>query len=343
MAATKSARPSSAGDASALRATVSDPVIAAAWAYYYENRNQNEVAELLGVSRASIVSYLQQARELGLIQISLNSDFFVANELSLRLCERFKLAEVLVVPGSAVRRGEAASGAGTAAAAVTALERVAQGAAVRLPQLLQAGDRLGVAWGRTIFALASKIPRIAIADLTVCQMVGSMVSDDGFAAESCSARIASRLNATCVNIHAPAILSNSALASALRSEPSIAHQIALVRSCNKAVFSVGSCSDDTLLVASRIVTKAEVHEYVGRGAAAIICGRFIDAQGRHLDGPADDRMIGITLDELRAKPLRMLVASGLDKLDSIRAALAGGHATHVCIDLQIAQSLDAAP
>lgn len=339
MAATKPARPASAGDAGGARAAVSDPVIAAAWAYYYENRNQHEVAELLGVSRASIVSYLQQARELGLIQISLNSDFFVANELSLRLSERFKLDEVLVVPGAAPHRGASAD---HASAAISPLDRVAQGAAVRLPQLLQAGDRLGVAWGRTIFALANKMPRIAINELTVCQMVGSMVSDDGFAAESCSARIASRLNATCVNIHAPAILSNRALANALRAEPSIAHQIALVRSCNKAVFSVGACNDDTLLVASRIVTKAEVHEYVGRGAVAIICGRFVDAQGRHLDGPADDRMIGITLDELRAKSLRMLVASGLDKLDSIRAVLAGGYATHLCIDLQTAQALDAA-
>ena len=269
MAATKSSRTPAGTESAAHRAAVSDPVIAAAWAYYYENRNQHEVAELLGVSRASIVSYLQQARELGLIQISLNSDFFVANELSLRLCQRFKLTEVLVVPGLAAHRAEPA----VKASAISPLERVAQGAAVRLPQLLEAGDQLGVAWGRTIFAMACKVPRIVIKDLIVCQMVGSMVSDDGFAAESCSARIAGQLSATCVNIHAPAILSTSALASALRAEPSIAHQIELVQRCNKAVFSVGSCSDDTLLVCSGVVTKAEVHEYVGRGAAGIICGR----------------------------------------------------------------------
>ena len=40
-------------------------VIEAAWMYYRDGLNQNEIAKLLQVSRATVVNYLQEARERG--------------------------------------------------------------------------------------------------------------------------------------------------------------------------------------------------------------------------------------------------------------------------------------
>lgn len=56
---------------------------------------------------------------------------------------------------------------------------------------------------------------------SVVQLLGSRPAALGFAAETCTANIARQLGALCVNLHAPLILSEAALAAKLRAEPVI--------------------------------------------------------------------------------------------------------------------------
>ena len=49
---------------------VGDPIVWAAWLYYEERMTQEEVADRLGVSRASVVNFLQEARDRGVVTIA---------------------------------------------------------------------------------------------------------------------------------------------------------------------------------------------------------------------------------------------------------------------------------
>ena len=51
------------------------------------------------------------------------------------------------------------------------------------------------------------------------------------------------------------------------------------------------------------------------------------------------RMIGITLEELRALPNRLCVAGGPEKVEALSAALRGGYITHLVTDAAAAASL----
>src|SRR3546814_12910397 len=51
-----------------------DPVIWAAWLYYEDSLNQSDVAERLGVSRATVVNYLQEARQRGVVRIAIAAE-----------------------------------------------------------------------------------------------------------------------------------------------------------------------------------------------------------------------------------------------------------------------------
>ncbi|MFV2038076.1 MAG: sugar-binding transcriptional regulator, partial [Paracoccaceae bacterium] len=170
-------------------------VIEAAWMYYHEGLNQTEIAEKIGVSRATIVNYLQDAKERGFIRISLSHDAFTTHRLAQELCEKFGLIAAYVLPDGTGSEEES-------------FLRVARGAAEWLPSLLQPGDRLGVAWGRTVFEVAEALEQAKTTDVTVSQLVGSMATPYGFTAEICSAHLAQRLGAKCINLHAPAVLSD---------------------------------------------------------------------------------------------------------------------------------------
>lgn len=317
--------PSAAG-----RAGNGDAVVEAAWLYYHDGLNQSAVAHRLGVSRATVVNYLQEARERGLVRITLADEPFLRHRLALELAERFGLRAAYVVP-TARDGGEAA-----------ALRRVARGAAQWLPSLLAPGDILGVAWGRTVFEVGGLLEETAIPDLTVVQLTGSMASPYGFTAEICSARLAQRLGATCINLHVPALLSSARLAEELRREPIIADQLAALGRCNKALFAAGSCTPESHIVGAGIATQADLDAYVRAGARGVLSGRFIDAEGRAVHGRLEPRMMGIDVDALRAIPTGILVSVGAEKVVPMLATLRGGFASHCVTDAATAEGILAA-
>jgi deoxyribonucleoside regulator len=301
-------------------------VIEVAWMYYHEGLNQKEIADRLGISRATVVNYLQEARERGFIRITLASPAFTTHRAALDLCRKFGLKAAYVVPDEG-------------ADVETAFYRVVRGAAEWLPELLESGDRLGVAWGRTIYELAQASEETRIEDLTVLQLVGSMATPYGFTAEACSTRLAQRLGARCYNLHAPAILSSAELAAALKEEPIIHDQLARLETCNKLLFSVGTCLPDSHVVGSGLATVEDLEWYVAQGATAVLCGRFIDAEGRAIAGPLDGRMIGIPLDRLVGLDMGILVTPGVDKIEASLAAIRGGYVTHMVTSLGVAEAL----
>lgn len=64
-----------------------DIVLHATWLYYQEGLSQTDVAKLLGISRASVVKYLQVAREKGLVQIYLDLNIFSSIKYSIKIKE----------------------------------------------------------------------------------------------------------------------------------------------------------------------------------------------------------------------------------------------------------------
>ncbi len=301
-------------------------VIEAAWMYYHEGHNQTEIASQLGVSRATVVNYLQEAKERGFIRISLAPSAFTTHRLAIELREKFNLTAAYILPdetGDEENR----------------FLRVARGAAEWLPSLLQPGDRLGVSWGRTVFEVAEALEQTRTTDVTVSQLVGSMATPYGFTAEICSAHLAQRLGAKCINLHAPAVLSDPELADRLRAEPIIRDQIDALSHCNKAIFAAGSCNHQSHIVGSGVASHADLDWYVGQGATGVLCGRFIDEQGRSVPGDLDDRMIGVELDKLLNLDMGMLVSDGADKALPMVSAIAGGYVTHLVTSATTAKEM----
>lgn len=303
-----------------------DIIAEAAWLYYEEGFNQNEIAARLSVSRATVVNYLQEARERAYVQISLSPDVFASHRLARELKDAFGLTEAIVLPYD---QSDAANTSW----------RVTRGAARLVPQLLQQGDRFGVAWGKTIYDVAEHLHHKIISDLTVLQLVGSMATPYGFSADVCSSRVARKLSARCVNLHVPAILSSKNLADILKDEILIANQIEEINSFNKTLFAVGSCTPDSHVVSSGVANQQELEFYVNNGAVGVLCGRFIDKNGDEISGPLEGRILGVSAEKMKNPDVGILVATGKERVNATKAALSGGYATHLVTSSDFAEQL----
>jgi deoxyribonucleoside regulator len=303
-----------------------DLIKEAAWLYYHDELNQSEIAERMQLSRASVVNYLSEARDRGWVKLYLDSDVFLGHRFAAELCKAYGLKEALIVADAS---GEPA----------LAESRVVHAAADWLPRLLEPGDRLGVSWGETIFRLAQTVPRQIIQDLTVVQLLGSRPAALGFAAETCTTILAQQLGAFCLNLHVPLLLSDKDLADRLRNEPVVAQQLDAVANCNKTVLACGTCDADAHIVRTGLLGSKDMARFRDQGATGVICGRLIDSEGRAVPAEIENRMIGVTLDQMRGKQMSLLVASGKDRARSARAAILGGFATHLATSASIARTL----
>ncbi|MGS4946090.1 sugar-binding transcriptional regulator [Meridianimarinicoccus sp. RP-17] len=318
--------PATGSQRSSRQVTGDDIVIETAWLYYENGLNQTEIAARLDVSRATVVNYLQLARERGHVQVRLSHDAFTGHRLAMALRDAFGLAGAFVVPDQ-----------GGIAADIAA--RVVRGAADWLPSLLAPGDRLGVAWGKTIYDLSEALEPRPIAGLTVLQLVGSMATPYGFSADVCSSNVAHRLGASCVNLHVPAILSEARIARMLRAEHLIAAQFDAINSFTKTLFAVGSCGEDSHVVSSGVATRQDLAWYLGQGAVGVLCGRFIDRAGAHIEGPLDDRMMAVDLARMRDRDAGILVVAGPERITAAVAAIRGGYATHLVTSVAQAEGM----
>ncbi len=326
MAASRPASSSGISDPTRAASRLDDLIKEAAWLYYHDELNQSEIAERMQLSRASVVNYLSEARDRGWVKLYLDSDVFLGHRFAAELCKAYGLTEALIVSDAPHEPNLSES-------------RVVHAAADWLPRLLEPGDRLGVSWGETIFRLAQTVPRQIIQDLTVVQLLGSRPAALGFAAETCTTILAQQLGAHCVNLHVPLLLSDKDLADRLRHEPVVAQQLMAVAHCNKTVLACGTCEADAHIVRTGLLSPEDLATLRRQGATGVICGRLIDADGQAVPADIEDRMIGVTLEQMRGKDMSLLVAAGNNRARSARAAILGGYATHLATSASIARTL----
>jgi DNA-binding transcriptional regulator LsrR (DeoR family) len=303
-----------------------DPLLWVSWLYHHDELTQSQIADLLGVSRATIANYLQQAKANHYVKVSVRAELLGGIELATEMKEAFGLAECMVIPDDWGLRLPA--------------ERIGKAAAQYLEQTVVPGDVLGVAWGRTVLATAESLADRPAPNVTVVQVVGSQRGAyDGFGAEECASLIALKFHARTANLHAPAVLTSRALRETLSREPIIQEQFQRIRSCNKLLFGVCTVKENSLVFASHLTSPEESKYFVARGAVGVIAGRFFDAQGRSITGDLDERLMGITLDDVRQIPTRIAVAGGVDKTEALLGALKGQFANVLITDEQAARSL----
>lgn len=308
-----------------------NPILHATWLYYQEGKSQSEVADLMGVSRVTVVKYLQAARESGLVQISLDVNVFGAIDASLRIREKFGLHRVIIVPdGEHVGKRNDRQ---------LMQERLSRAGGMYLNQVIENNDVLGVAWGRTIHQMSKTMTPKSCKNVTVVQMLGSMPSQPDLTIIESSSQIAYKLSGRVASLHVPAVVSSARLAMELQAEPIIRANFDVLTQCTKAFFVVGNALDENPLIRVGVLSKKEMQAYRDLGAVGVICGRFYDKNGMPVVADVDQRILGISLAQLRLIERKIFLAGGEQGYVATLGALLGGYVTDLIIDEGTAEFL----
>jgi DNA-binding transcriptional regulator LsrR (DeoR family) len=296
----------------------------AASLYYEEEATQADVAERLGLSRATVSRLLSEARRAGIVRIEvvapLDPD---VDALAARLAAALGLRRAWL-PSLPVRGrvGETLAPALAAALAAAGLAR---------------GDVLLVSTGRTIWEAAqASLP--SLPGVTLAPMIGGQDEPEvWYAPNEIIRQFAVLVDGDPVFLYAPA-LPGAELHDTLLHDPSTRRVFELWTQARCAVMGVGAPP----------LTRASLPRFIAsdtaslRGSVGDVCSRFYDARGDAVPFPGSDRLIATGFERLREIPTTIAVAAGAVKVPSIITGAASGYFNELVTDAQTAVALIAA-
>lgn len=289
--------------------------------YYEEDRNQAEIAELLGISRATVSRLLSEARARGVVHIEVRDP--AASELDslvAALKDRLGLKRVLVTASVLGARPGA-----VLAPAVAELLKEAQ---------LQPGDAMLVGSGATTFEL-SRENLVPLPGVLVVPAVGGQDEPEAFyQTNEISRRIAVNAGATPVLLHAPVSPAGD-LYHSLQADPGIKRVLGLWRTAKCAVLGIGM---PPRLRASlpRVLRRSGADLTAAEGD---ISTRTFSASGAPVPYPGSDRMFAVELADLCRIPHSIGVAVGTAKAGGILAAAGAGYINSLVTDADTARAI----
>ena len=292
--------------------------------YFLDGRTKSEIAADFAISRFKVARLIDAAVKTGLVRFVIADPDEIDAKLSEAIRARYGLRHALVLSGPDLPSMELTRPLGRLAAGM-------------LPELLQDGELLGVAWGRTLAAAAEAVTHLPRVD--VMQAAGSLAGIEyPQSALDLVHRLAAASGGHAYAFHAPMWAEDGLLVDRLRQEPTVASALARLDSLDAMVVGIGSWAPPISCLHATFPT-AWREAALARGAQADLCATLIDAEGAEVATPLTAHGLALDSRQMRKIPQVIGVAGGAEKLAAIRAVLRGRWITSLVTDGGVARGL----
>lgn len=305
--------------------------------YHERGLGQASIAEQLGLSQARVSRLLKQAEQLGIVRITVHVPEGVHAEVEQKLEERYGLDEAILVEvdAGALRDDEAMSRA------------LASTVASYLELMVPSFESIGVSsWSSTLLAAVNAMRPIGPgATKSVVQVLGGVgVANAQRFATRLTERLAQLAKAEPVFMLAPGVVASPAAKRVLLADPSCRLAVEHYDDLSAVLMGIGAIPPSRMLRESgNVFSDQDLADLKRAGAVGDVCMRFYDPQGRPVETDFDQRVIGISTEQIRRARRRIGVAGGRRKFEAIRGALRGSWISTLITDLDTGQRLLAQP
>jgi DNA-binding transcriptional regulator LsrR (DeoR family) len=302
--------------------------------YYEHGLRQPEIAKQLSLSQAMVSRLLSAAQREGIVRTTVMAPAGVYPELEDELERRYELKDA-VIADCAVNTPD------------QVLRDVGSAAATYLETTLGSDEVVGISsWSETLLRMVGSMqPLRREGEGHVVQILGGIGNPTAEAhATRLTEQLASLLKAEPHFLPAPGVTGSPEATAAYLAEPLVQETAAYFDLLSVALVGIGALHPSRLLGESgNVFSEEELGELEQLGAVGDICLRFFDSDGRAVASRFDERVIGLSLDELRRVPRSVGVAGTPEKLDALRGALEGRLLNVLITDRFTAERLLAEP
>lgn len=283
--------------------------------YHVEKKRQARIAEVLGLSQATVSRMLKRAEEEDIVRTTVIPPPGTFADLEAGLRDAYGLTEAIVADCTEDRDG-------------AIMARIGEAAAHFLEVTLAPGEIIGVSsWSQTILRMVDNIhPLKAAKARYVVQTLGGMGDPSVQAhATQLTTRLARLTGAEPRLLPVQGVASSREAKLVMLADPFVRETMDLFSRITLAIIGIGAVAPSELLARSgNIFSPQELARLNEDGVVGEMSLRFFNAAGRPVGAPMDDRVIGLTLDELSRVGRVMALAGGQAKTGAIAGALKAG-------------------
>ena len=297
--------------------------------YYEEGLSQDDIILRLNLSRPKISRLLHQARDEGIVRITVATPQHLFSDLEARLEKQFGLLEAVVVEAHA---GDAQE---------SILRELGLAAAAYLERSVRPFNTLGISWGTTLHSMVEKLHPLHVPGVKVVQIIGGLGQPEAgsHSSELCH-RLARAVGGQLTLLPAPGIVASPQARDVLLTDLYVQRAMGMFSSLDIAFVGIGDPSPESVLMRDGVIISwDELNLLLQKGAVGDIALRFFDAQGCPVVSDIDRRVIGITLEQLAQVRRVVGIAGGPGKLRAIQGALRGKLVNVLITDSLTAENL----
>ncbi|WP_243299390.1 sugar-binding transcriptional regulator [Bacillus litorisediminis] len=289
--------------------------------YYIEGLTQEQIAKKVGVSRPIISKQLQKAKEYGIVEIFIKDESLHTVELEKQLSDRFNLKDAVVVPTAS-------------SSSELSKKAVGQAAAHYVSKKLKNVKKVGISWGTTLAQFVKEYPYERNEKIKIVPLVGGMGSQEvDIHANQLAYELAKKMHGSCSYLYVPAVIESEELKDRLVNMTDVKDVLDEAKTVDIALVGIGNpYQENSILKAVGYLKEKDIEEFRKVGAVGDISSRFIDANGQPIHHKINEKVIGITLDELKKIKTVIGVVEGIGKKESILGALKGNYLDVLIID-----------
>lgn len=282
-------------------------------AYYEHEQTQEEIARQFGISRIKVGRLLKKARTEGIVEINVKYHPVFSSNIEQQFIDAFGVKRALI----AIDHQDEDEQRRQVASLVTNY----------LSSILKNGMAVAVGQGRNVAAIASHIGVFPEKQCKfICGIGGTLRDGEFIDADHISRNLARKFNATSETLYAPAYVENRELKKAFLQNRVINETLERARKADIALVGVGDMNDNSYMVQLGWFTPKEIVDAsTNQGAIGEIAGYgFFDIDGMPVNTVMNDRVIGLSLEQLKNIPCVIAIASEKTKATAILGALRSG-------------------
>lgn len=280
--------------------------------YHVEGKRQAEIAEIMRMSQATVSRMLKRAEQEDIVRTTVIPPPGTFADLETALRDRYALTEAIVIDCSEDRDG-------------AIMARIGEAAAHFLEVTLQEDEIIGVSsWSQTILRMVDNIHPLKSAKAKyIVQILGGMGDASVQThATQLTARLAKLTGGEPRLLLVQGITSSREAKLVMLADPVVRGTMDLFGRLSLAIIGIGAVEPSELLARSgNVFSRQEMAMLNESGAVGEISYRFYDKDGKPVETPLNDRVIGISLEDLKKADRVMALAGGESKTQAIAGAL----------------------
>lgn len=301
-----------------------DLMLKTALLYYEDEATQSEIAKKLNISRPTVASLLHEAKEKGIVKITIQHNELRLLKLQEALMGKYHLENIKIAARSQ-KDMKAAAGK----LCVDLIEPI-----------LKNINKLGIGWGSTLYEYVEQANLLNLNHLKITPLIGGIgLSEVRFHSNHLAFVLSEKYNCDVSYFYAPAIADTLEVKETLLHTELIKEIIDEGKNVDFAILGVSDPIRSSTYKKLKYISTEEAELLKREHAIGDIGSTIFTADGTPLKKGFSQRLLGIELKDIQKIPRVAIVATGKEKAESVQTLLNMGFITDLIIDEEIAELL----